>query len=66
MHVPETEDWGPLDDFFARVLVVFFFSPFLDAKRWDECDLAGVFYRYNFVQTSLSIHHSLLQEAAVG
>lgn len=21
----------------------FFFSPFLDAKRWDECDLAGFF-----------------------
>lgn len=34
---------GVLDDFFARVLVVFFFSPFLDAKRWDECDLAGFF-----------------------
>lgn len=42
VHVPETEDWGS-GWFFRSSFGGVFFSPFLDAKRWDECDLAGFF-----------------------
>ena len=44
----------------------FFTRGKLDAKRWDECDLAGFFTDIILSKKNLSIHHSLLQEAAVG